>query len=64
MTVATSRTFLYYLFCDNSMTAILFYLFVVCLSFLVCRTIEAPMFDILQDLEEQDFEQLVRGKCP
>jgi hypothetical protein len=24
---------------------------------------EAPTFDNLQDLEEQDFEQLVGGKC-
>jgi hypothetical protein len=29
-----------------------------------CRTLEAPMFNNIQDLEEQDLEQLVRGKCP
>jgi hypothetical protein len=28
------------------------------------RTIDALMFDDLQDLEEQDFEQLGEGKCP
>jgi hypothetical protein len=30
----------------------------------ICRTVEAQMFDDLQDLEEQDFEQLGGGKCP
>jgi hypothetical protein len=46
------------------MFVVLFYLFFVCLLFLVCHTIEALTFDNLQDHEEQDFEQLGGGKCP
>jgi hypothetical protein len=46
------------------MIGVLFYLLVVCFSFSVCHTIEAPTFNNLQDLKEQDFEQLVGGKCP
>jgi hypothetical protein len=42
----------------------LFHLFFVCMSVFNYRTIDAPTFDNLQDLEEQDFEQLGGGKCP
>jgi hypothetical protein len=59
-----SKTFLYCLFSDKNMFGALFHLFFVCMSVFNYRTIGAPTFDNLQDLEEQDFEQLGGDKCP
>jgi hypothetical protein len=59
-----STTLLYSLFSDKSMIDVLFYSFLVCLSFPICRAIEAPTFANLQGLEEQDFEQVDGVMCP
>jgi hypothetical protein len=44
----------------------LVYYFICSWMFVIfsCHTIEAPTFDDLQDLEEEDFEQLGGDKCP